>query len=254
MIMTSARIRTVAAVFAAALSCMPLAHAGLFDDDEARRAILDMRNRISALEQQLHSTVESKADKSSTLDLATQNEQLRQELAKLRGQVEVLTNELANTQQRQKDFYVDLDNRLRKLEPQKMTVDGKEASVTPDEQKSYDAALAVFKGGDYRAANASFADFLRRYSDSAYAAGAQYLLGTTYYALRDYKNAIATQQIVVKNYPASPKAPDALLNIASSYTELKDKASAKKTLESLVSQYPDSTAAQTAKERLASMR
>ena len=234
---------------ATASSTLP-AHAGLFDDDEARRAILDIRTRLDGLRRD----VDSKADKNSLLDVASQNEQLRQEVAKLRGQIEVLTNELASTQQRQKDFYVDLDARLRKLEPQKLTVDGKETDVEPAEQKSYDAALAVYKTGDYKNAGAALADFLRRYPQSGFAASAQYLLGTTYYAQRDYRNAIAMQQIVVKNYPQSPKAADALLNIASSYVELKDRAAAKKTLETLVSQFPDSPAAQTGKERLATLR
>ena len=234
---------------ATAASTLP-AHAGLFDDDEARKAILDIRTRLDGLRRD----VDSKADKNSLLDVASQNEQLRQEVAKLRGQIEVLTNELASTQQRQKDFYVDLDTRLRKLEPQKLTVDGKETDVEPAEQKSYNAALAVYKTGDYKNAGVALADFLRRYPQSGFAASAQYLLGTTYYAQRDYRNAIAMQQIVVKNYPQSPKAADALLNIASSYVELKDRAAAKKALETLVSQFPDSPAAQTGKERLAALR
>jgi tol-pal system protein YbgF len=246
---------SIAAAFMAAFSYAPLqAHAGLFDDDEARKAILDIRSRIEAVQRDMNSRLDAKADKTGTLDMVTQNEQLQQEIAKLRGQVEVLTNELANTQQRQKDFYVDLDNRLRKMEPQKITVDGKETSIEPGEQKAYDAALAFFKAGDYRNAGASFYDFLRRYPQSGYAASAQYWLGNTYYAQRDYRNAISAQQAVVKNYPDNPKAADALLNIASCYTELKDKTSARKTLEILVAQYGESSAAQMAKERLAALK
>ena len=121
---------TVAAALLAAVSFAPLtASASLFDDDEARRAILDVRTRIDALQRDVNTRLDSKANTSSTLELANQNEQLRQEIAKLRGQVEVLTNDLANEQRRQKDFYVDLDGRLRKLEPQKITVDGKEANI-----------------------------------------------------------------------------------------------------------------------------
>jgi tol-pal system protein YbgF len=239
----------------AAVSFAPLtASASLFDDDEARRAILDVRTRIDALQRDVNTRLANKADSSSTLELANQNEQLRQEIAKLRGQVEVLTNDLANEQRRQKDFYGDLDGRLRKLEPQKITVDGKESNIEPSEQKAYDTALAVFKAGDYKGAGAAFFDFLRRYPQSGYAASAQYWLGNSYYAQRDYKNAINAQQAVVKNYPDSPKASDAMLNIASSYTELKDKSAAKKTLESLIAKYPGTPAAQTAKERLSATR
>ena len=226
------------------------AQAGLFDDDEARRAILDIRARLDGLRRDL----DNKADKNSLLDAASQNEQLRQEVAKLRGQVEVLTNELASTQQRQKDFYVDLDTRVRKLEPQKLTVDGKETDVEPAEQKTYNAALAVYKSGDYKSAGVALADFLKRYPESGFAASAQYLLGTTFYAQHDYRSAIAAQQIVVKNFPQSPKAADALLNIASCFVELKDRPAAKKALETLVAQFPDSPAAQTGKERLATLR
>ncbi|MEA5098779.1 MAG: YbgF trimerization domain-containing protein, partial [Burkholderiaceae bacterium] len=84
----------LAAALLAALTTLPLqSRAGLFDDDEARKAVLDVRA--------------NKADKSSLLELSTQIDALRQELARLRGQVEVLTNDVSNLQRRQKDFYVD---------------------------------------------------------------------------------------------------------------------------------------------------
>ena len=239
----------------AAVSLLPIAaRAGIFDDDEARRAILDTRTRIENTQRDLRTGLDGKADKNALLELSNQNEQMRLEAAKLRGQIEVLTNELTNTQQRQKDFYVDLDNRLRKLEPQKVTVDGKEANVEQAEQRVYDASLALFKAGDYKNASVSFADFLRRYPQSGYAASAQYWLGNAFYAQRDYRNAIAAQQAVVKTYPDSTKAPDALLNIATCYIELKDKVQAKRTLETLIERYAQSPAAQTAKERLTTLR
>lgn len=242
---------SIAAAFMAAFSLAPLAsQAALFEDDEARRAILDIRKRLDSMQAEIN----TKADKSSNFDLVNQNEQLRQEISRLRGQIEVLTNELANQQRREKDFYVDLDTRLRKLEPQKVTIDGKEVTMEPGEQKAYDAALGYFKAGDYKNAGGAFSDFLRHYPQSGLAPSAQYWLGNTYYALRDYRNAISAQQVVVKNYADSPKAADALLNIASCQMELKDKAAAKKTLETLIGQYPDSPAAQTAKERLAALK
>jgi tol-pal system protein YbgF len=255
MIMKTHFKSTMIAALFAAFSYAPLqAHAGLFDDNEARKAVLDIRSRLDALENDSKSRIETKAEKGSVLDLANQNEQLRQEIAKLRGQIELLTNDLANTQQRQKDFYIDLDKRLRTLEPQQVTMDGKQVNVLPSEQKAYDAAFALFKAGDYKNASAAFSEFMRRYPTTAYGATAQYLLGNAYYAQNDYNNAIAAQQAVVKNYPDHAKAPEALLNIASSYIELKDKAAAKKTLTELVAQYPESAAAHTAKERLKALK
>lgn len=242
---------SIAAALLAAMSLAPLqAGAALFEDEEARRAILDIRARLNNLQNE----VNAKADKTNSLDLNSQNEQLRQEIARLRGQIELLTNELANAQKRQKDFYVDLDNRLRKLEPQMVSIDGKEFSVEQTEQRTYDAALAYFKAGDYKNAAAAFSDFTRRYPNSGLAPSAHYWLGNTYYALRDYKNAISAQQVVVKNFPDNPKAADAMLNIASCQLELKDRAGARKTLETLVAQYGGSPAAQTAQERLAALK
>ncbi|RXZ33212.1 tol-pal system protein YbgF [Oxalobacteraceae bacterium CAVE-383] len=239
------------AALAAAFSCAPMAaHAGLFDDAEARKAILDMRTQIQTLQHDMG----DKADKSSTLTLADQNEQLRQEIARLRGQIEVLTNQLSDAQQRQKDFYVDLDTRLRKLEPQQVTIDGKDVSVDINEQKSFTSAQALLNNGDYKGAASAFSDFLKRYPQSGYAASAQFFLGNAYYGQGDYKNTVAALQGLMKNYPDNPKVPDAQLLAGSSYLELKDKTAAKKMFSTLISQHPDAPAAKTAKERLAGIK
>ncbi len=240
--------KTLIAALMAAFSCASLsAHAALFGDDEARKAIIDLRAKVDGVQQ-------SKAETSAVLTLSNQNDALKQEISRLNGQIEVLSNEVQNLQQRQKDFYVDLDNRLRKLEPQVVAVDGKDAMVGQSEQTAYDNALALFKAGDYKKSGSSFADFIQRYPESAYAPSAQYWIGNAYYAQRDYKNAIAAQQALLKKYPDNPKAADALLNIASSQVELKDRPAAKKTLESLVAKFPNAPAAQTAKERLANFK
>ena len=250
--LAAARLAVIGVALAAWLPLQ--AGAGILDDDEARKAILDLRAKVDNIARELNARIDTKSDKSATLDMLNQHEQTMQEIAKLRGQIEVLANELANAQKRQKDFYTDLDGRIRKLEPRQVTIDGKEAAVDPAEQKAYDAAFALFKAGDYKVAAGALGDFVRRYPDSGYAANAQYWLGNAYYALRDYKNAIVAQEVVAATYKDSAKAPDAMLNIASSYTELKDKKSAKKALQELVAKYPDSSAAQAAKDRLAALK
>ena len=244
-----------AAIALALTAWLPLqAHAGLLDDDEARKAILDLRAKVDALARDINARMDTKADKSIGVDMLNQHEQTMQEISRLRGQVEVLANEIANAQKNQKDLYADLDARIKKLEPRQETIDGQTAEVLPSEKKTYDAAMDLFKSGDYKAAAGALQEFVRRFPDSAYAANAQYWLGNAYYAQRDYKSAIAAQEAVVANYGTSAKAPDAMLNIASSYTELKDKKNAKKALQQLVSKYPDSAAAQAAKDRLAALK
>ncbi|MGZ5199897.1 MAG: tol-pal system protein YbgF [Telluria sp.] len=233
---------------------LPLqASAGLLEDDEARKAILDLRAKIEQLSRDLNARTDTKADKSAVLDMLNQHEQDMQEIARLRGQVETLANQLSNVQKNQKDFYADLDARIKKLEPQQANIDGRTAEVLPSEKQSYDAAFEQFRSGDYKAATGALQDFVKRYPQSAYAANAQYWLGNAYYAQRDYKNAISAQELVVSNYGDSPKAPDAMLNIASSYTEMNDEKAARKALQQLVKKYPESSAAQAAKERLATL-
>ena len=246
------RFAAVALAFAA---WVPLqAHAGLLDDDAARRAIVDLTAKVDALSHDINARLDNKADKAATLDILNQHEQTMQEIARLRGQIEVLANQIATAQKNQKDLYADLDARIKKLEPHQETIDGQAAEVAPNEKTSYDAAMDRFKSGDYKGAAGALQDFVRRFPTSAYAANAQYWLGNAYYAQRDYKNAIAAQEAVVTNYGTSAKAPDAMLNIASSYTELKDKKNAKKALQQLVSKFPDSAAAQAAKDRLAALK
>ena len=238
---------------ALALACAAFtlhASAGVFDDDEARRAILDLRAKLEALTKDVNARMDQKADKSSTLDLINQHEQTMQEIARLRGQVEVLQNEIEVASKRQKDFYADLDKRLRALEPRQVEIDGQTASVQQTEQNEYDAAMQQFKDGNYDAAATELQRFVKKYPGSAFAANAQYWLGNAYYAQRDCKAAIVAQQAVVKNYPDSPKAADAMLNIASCQTELKAVNNAKKTLNELIKTYPNTAAAKTAKERL----
>jgi tol-pal system protein YbgF len=245
----------LAAACLALAAWMPLhANAGLLDDDEARRAIIDLRAKVEALTRDINSKIDSKSDKAAALDMLNQHEQTMQEIAKLRGQIEVLANQVATAQKQQKDLYADLDARMRKLEPQQQTIDGRQTEVLPSEKKTYDAAMQLFTGGDYKGAAEAFQDFLKRFPSSAYAPNAQYFVGNSYYAQRNYKSAIAAQEVVVSSYRDSPKAADALLNIASNYVELNDKKSAKKTLQQLVKNYPDSSAAQTAKDRLAALK
>ncbi|GAB1413720.1 hypothetical protein MASR1M97_24560 [Candidatus Desulfobacillus denitrificans] len=140
------------------------AQAALFDDEEARKRIEQLRTEVNARMDKLE------AASRGQIDLANQIEALKAEVAKLRGQVEVLSNEVESTQKRQKDFYIDLDNRLRKLEPQ-AGAEGKPADVKPAvdpaaESRDYEAALNLFKAGKHKDALGAFLAFIKAYPAS----------------------------------------------------------------------------------------
>jgi tol-pal system protein YbgF len=251
----TAKSRLAAACFALAATWMPLqAHAGLLDDEEARKAIVELRAKVDAMAKELNARIDTKSDKSAALTLVSDQQSMMNEINKLRGQIEVLNNELVTSQKRQKDYYLDLDARMKKLEPRQMTVDGKEAAVTPAEQRTYETAMAIFKERDFKGAANALGDFVKAYPDSGYAPVAQYWLGNSYLGMGDCKRAITAFETVASTYRDSTKAPDALLGIASCQASGKDKAKAKKTLQDLITIYPDSSAAASAKEQMAAMK
>ncbi|HEX5862814.1 MAG TPA: YbgF trimerization domain-containing protein, partial [Casimicrobiaceae bacterium] len=95
------------------------AHAAIFDDDEARKRIDVLKGRVEQLESALTQrlgTLEATVKSQGLVDLLRDVEQIKNDIAKLRGQYEVLTYELEQAQKRQRDLYLDLDGRLRKLE------------------------------------------------------------------------------------------------------------------------------------------
>ena len=242
-------LRTAAAACVASVAFMSMpAHAGLFDDDQARQAILDLRAKSDNLAGQLSAAQRTILDQSNRLD------QLNQQVATLRGQNEDLANQLATVQKQQKDYYTDLDTRLKKFEPQQQTVDGVQGTVQPGETDAFNAASQQFRSGDFKNAAASFRGFIARYPDSPYQPTAQYWLGNALYALKDYKGSTATWQNVVKSYPQHPRAPEALLAIANNQIEQGQKAAAKRTLEQIVSQYGSSDVAQTAQSKLSQLK
>lgn len=245
----------IAAGFCSLVVMSSPAHA-LFEDDEARRAILELRKEVRERDDQRNKEAGQKIETVSRaqLDVNTQLDNLRQEVSRLRGQIEVLTRDLSDVQRRQKDTYAEIDTRVKKVEPQAVTIDGKEALVENAEKQNYEAAVEMFRNGQYKDSVNAFNTFLRQYSRSNLAPGAQFYVGSAYFALRDWRAAIAQQQSLIKNWPDNPRAPDGLLIIASSQIELNDNKAAKATLERIVKVYPSSPAAQTAKERLTGLK
>jgi tol-pal system protein YbgF len=239
------------------------ASAGLFDDEEARRAILDLRQRIDTVrsdsdqklaEETRRSVEDTSQLRRSLIELQNQLEITRGELAKLRGQDEQMARELAEVQRRQKDATQSVDERLRKFEPTRVTLDGREFVAEISEKRDYDAAMATFRRGEFAAAQVTFVDFLNRNANTGYRPSALFWLGNAQYATKDYKDALTSFRALVASTPDHMRVPEAILAIANCQLEMKDTKSARKTLEELVAKYPGSEAAAAAKDRLARFR
>jgi tol-pal system protein YbgF len=242
------------------------AQAALFGDDEARKAIIDLRDRVAANEDKAKAqgaelaaanaqmAEQLAAMRRSVLELNNQIEAMRTELARLRGNDEQVLRELSEMQRRQKDATQALDERLGKMEPLKVTLDGREFVADRAEKAAYDEAMATLRSGDFDKAVAQFGAFQRRYPTSGYGNSARFWLGNALYGKRDYKEAINAFRAFVSAAPDHPQAPEALLALANSQAEMKDAKGARRTIEELMKTYPQSEAAQAGKQRLASIK
>jgi tol-pal system protein YbgF len=304
--------RAIQAALLAVLLFSVTARAALFDDEEARKRIEATNQRLSQTQRQFDERIaalEAQLKSQGLVELFNQVELLKAEAARLRGQMEVLGYELAEAQKRQRDLYVDLDSRMRRIEtapapppvatvnpapvgaapapapisatpsqamaapastfgpppsgvppptvgPTTIIVPGRSVPVPVPgdagaEQRAYDAALDLFKSGNYGGAITGFAALVKTYPRSPLAPSAQYWLGNAQFAQKDFRGAIASQRQLLAAYPDSQKVPDALLNIATSQFELGDGAASRRTLEDLIARYPQSDAANKARQRLA---
>ncbi len=260
------RSAAVRAAFAAAVvgalglgGAAPASAQGLFDDTEARRRIEVLRQQLEAsqrtLDERFAKIEAASADRSALLEMSSQINAVREELQRMRGQIEVMANQVEMADKRQKDLSLDIDTRLRKLEQAgEKAATEKPAAATAEpsaaESRAYQAALDQFKLGNYPLAVAAMQGFLVTYPNSTLAANAQYWVGMAYSGQRDYKSAIAAQRKLLASWPESPKASDAMLSIASSQETMGARAEAQKTLQELVAKYPGSSAAVSARQRL----
>ena len=273
--MNSRALRLAGAVALLAAAAAAPARAGLFDDDEARRRIDGLRQELSQQGKDNEARIqrlEESIRNIGVVELVRQLEQINAEIARLRGQLEVLANENQQVQKRQRDFYLDLDSRLKRLEGGSSggtsaapPVESPTAAAAPPprvptredqarEVKAYDAASNLFRRNDFAAAIEAFRAFVKDYPSSPLAANAGYWIGISYANIRDYRNALAAQEELLAKYPQSPKAPDALLAIAAMQAEQGDNGSARNTLEDIIARYPGSEAAGKARTRLAALR
>jgi tol-pal system protein YbgF len=213
---------------------LPAPALAILSDDEARKAILDLRKTLA----------------STQLELQGQIERLKSENAQLRGQIEGLQRQSEDLIASQKTNYRDLDLRLSKFEPQTLEIEGVTGTIQPGEKAAYDDALAAFQAGQLKKADAGFTGFVRKYNASPYLPLALYWLGNTKYALKEYPGAITQLQALIKTYPKHPRIPAAMLTLGNCQLESGNKTAARKTYGDLIANYPDTEVAVEARQML----
>jgi tol-pal system protein YbgF len=146
------------------------------------------------------------------------------------------------------------DDRLRVLEPLKVTLDGEEFQAVQEEKRLYEEAVAQLRANAFDKAVQAFDLLLRRYPSSGFIHAARYGLGSAHFGGRSHKDAIEFFRQFVAEAPAHPRAPDAMLAMSTSQLELKDRTGARRTIEGLIKSYPNSEAALVGRQRLPSLK
>lgn len=262
--------RTLSLLLATAISAPVFA--GPAEDAQAqvaelRKAIVTQQERIVRLESQLQNQ--------GLLNLLNQVEDLKAEVARLRGGQEEQAYRLESTDKRTRELFADLDDRIKELAnrpaaapadavrlqvAQSLTTAAPQAAATPapaaapadaeNEAQAYEAAHAMVKSAHYKEAVAAFQAFLKQYPSGSLAPNALYWTGFSYVGQSDFKSAATYYQRLLKEFPFSPKAPDAMLSLARAQVQMNDPDAARTTLEQLNTKYPQSKAADNGKKLL----
>lgn len=237
------------------------AYAGLFNDTEARQQLQQLETRLAITEETVaRLDAANKQQTSALLDLQTVIDAQNAELRKIRGQNEELEHYLQDAEKRQKDFYVDLDGRLRRFEAVDTASADKASGVKNKsddpitENRALEAAYGFYKAERYQNAVSAFQEFLNSYPKSAHTANVRYWMGNAYFVLKDYKNSLESFQVLAGKFDTYPKIADVWFNIVDCQEALNDKEAAKSSLKQIITKFPNSEAAAKAKKDLAKLK
>lgn len=281
--MQVSNLRLSAALIALGLTVSTVSHAALFDDTEARKRIFELENKqttdhdaqqkaitdLTRTQQSLDKRVQSLEaliNGKGLLDMQNQLEQIRQDVAQLKGDLEVVTHQLEDMRTKQGASYTDLDTRVRKLETLAQSVTSGQmpvsspnagssagdtkADVSQQEASAFAEAESLNQAGKYKEAFNAYDAFLKSHAGSKLVPDALYGMGYTQFALKSYKSSAATQQKFLDSYASHALAPNAMLSLANSQIQLGQIPAAKKTLKDLIAAYPSAEVTPSAQKRL----
>ncbi|MGL6070352.1 YbgF trimerization domain-containing protein [Craterilacuibacter sp.] len=237
------------------LSCSLLLGACASTSDlEQTRAQLDQVNRQATARL---SQIESRISNERLLEMVSRVDGMQAEVAKLRGDNEMLQYKIGVLEKRQNDLYADIDQRLARFEGGSSTASRTDSAGTPVQvdtvQQAFDQALAPLRKREFAPAVVALKAFADSNPNAPQALEATYWRGVAHTALRQYDAAIDIQRRFADENPKHPKAPDALRNVANAQRELDQLDQARLTLKKLIKLYPNSDAAAKAKQQLTTM-
>ncbi len=248
----------------------------------AENGKLTVEQRLERLERMLRNQ--------NMADMVYQLQQLQQEVQRLNGELELQKHAMDAMSQRQRDLYLDIDQRLSRLQPggvsgstapmpspapmapppvpvpqpaaapapasQAPAAAAAPTAAPPDpkkESEAYQEAFNLLKQGRYPDSIKAFRAFLADYPGGSYEDNAKYWLAEASYVNRDFDTALKDFARVIAEHPNSPKVPGAMLKMGYIFYEQQAWDKAREVLQRLQTGYPGSTEARLGEKRLQRM-
>ncbi|MDC0931909.1 tol-pal system protein YbgF [Methylophilaceae bacterium] len=224
----------------------------LFEDEGARKKLNDIQDQLNALQSSIEFEINEKFtnfEKSNKVDPKLINNfserinSLFDDLAKLRGEVEVLTYSLQTSEERQKVLYKELNERLQKIEESALKIENNVNSVdSPIENKPLTQNNLIIQEDEVLPEiapepipeAADLPPLVDKNLEYEEFEDAKKLITAT-----KYKEAFDALDKFVVNYPSSELLPEAKYNLGYTQFALRNYKAAINTFNKIVLEYPD---------------
>jgi tol-pal system protein YbgF len=224
----------------------------LFEDEGARKKLNDIQDQLNALQSSIEFEINEKFtnfEKSNKVDPKLINNfserinSLFDDLAKLRGEVEVLTYSLQTSEERQKVLYKELNERLQKIEESALKIENNVNSVeSPKENKPLTQNNLIIQEDEVLPEiapepipeAADLPPLVDKNLEYQEFEDAKKLITAT-----KYKEAFDALDKFVVNYPSSELLPEAKYNLGYTQFALRNYKAAINTFNKIVLEYPD---------------
>jgi len=215
-------------------------------------------------------------------ELTLQLDELRRENRELRGEIESLGHQVRQLERKQRDIYLDIDQRLSGGVPAATAAPNAAPTASPaaagqgeaprppaavvdrattppqatadrsQVQAEYQAAYELLSPQQkrYKEAAVAFAAFVDKYPQDELTPNAQYWLGEAHYVSQNNAAAMQAFEQVVARFPDSTKAPGALYKIGRLHEAAGQKGEARTSYRKVLDDYPNSPAAGLARRQL----
>lgn len=219
---------------------------------EEQRALV--RDRVAKIDQKIDEL--NQAARRSGADLSVQVQRLQEEVAKLRGALEVEQHRGDELDKAVASLKTDTEGRLAALKGagalDEFEARRRVSELTRPDDKNAFFALAEKEdnGGDKGVARELYQQYVKRWPTDPRAADAGARAGDLLFEAKRYREALLAYGKVAEDFPRADRAPDALFGAAESMVRLDLKDDARAIYGQVIEKYPKAPAARRAKERM----